>query len=242
MCVVVDAIIFVTNLSNQQERSLAFIQQYIMAPPKFRQPTNGDWHHAMGQWKELSLKTPGLKRTQFLASEQSGPRLRNCKAHCNLFNKQLKRYENGELENTDVTRQCKRKYLALETKLINYVDVRAKQYTRDKCGLSWLRLKTKCLTWAKNLGIDEFKCSNGWINDTLKRHGRQRVKLHGEGNDVTLNDENEEDDNRLEVEEGEPVSKSAALNAIDLLKTYCEQRKMGPALQGKIRSIETDMG
>ena len=45
MCVVVDIIIFVTNLSNQQERSLAFIQQYIMAPPKFRQPSPWDQHY-----------------------------------------------------------------------------------------------------------------------------------------------------------------------------------------------------
>ena len=55
----------------------------------------------------------------------------------------------------------------------------------DKCGISWIRLKARSKQWAKNLGLKGFKCSDGWIDDDLKRYDRETVKLYGEGNYIT---------------------------------------------------------
>ena len=36
-----------------------------------------------------------------------------------------------------------------------------------------------------NLGLQAFKCSDICIDDALKQYGRERLKIHGEGNDIT---------------------------------------------------------
>ena len=156
-------------------------------------PTCADWYQALTQWKELKKSNPGLKKTEFLASDASGSRLRNCKTHANQFSINLKKFEAGTLENTRARRQRNRKFLAIEDKLIKYIDARAMKYARDKCGISWNRLKVKCRQWAHNLGIeeDQFCASDGWINNCLKRNNRDKVKLHGEGDELTPEEEEE---------------------------------------------------
>ena len=54
----------------------------------------------------------------------------------------------------------------------------------DKCGISWIRLKSRSKQWQNNLGLQACKCYDGWIDDALKRYGRERVKFHGELNDI----------------------------------------------------------
>ena len=58
-------------------------------------------------------------------------------------------------------------------------------YQTDKCGISWIRLKARSKQCSNNLGLQAFKCSDGCIDDALKRYGRERVKLHGEVNYIT---------------------------------------------------------
>ena len=125
-----------------------------------------------------------MTNTAFLKSEASGGLQYNKSCH-NLFPKKLKAFNEGKPQEKNVTRLKQRKYYALEKKLIVYVDARSQMYRTDKCGISWIRLKTRSKQWAKNNLLQDFKCSDGWINDSLKLHDRERVKLHGEGNDIT---------------------------------------------------------
>jgi len=83
-----------------------------MAPAKKKQRkkdavTNADWVYAMRKWCDLGYdENPGsMKRTVFLDSEMSGPRLRNCKTHQNLFSIKLNSFKRAmsagkEKENT----------------------------------------------------------------------------------------------------------------------------------------------
>jgi len=152
--------------------------KFTMAPAKKKQRkkdavTNADWVYAMRKWCDLGYdENPGsMKRTVFLDSEMSGPRLRNCKTHQNLFSIKLNSFKRGELENTNVRRQRKRKYGAIEKKLVDYIHARTKSCAQDKCALSWIRMKTKCLQWANNLGgMEDFRCSDQWISDALERN------------------------------------------------------------------------
>ena len=43
----------------------------------------------------------------------------------------------------------------------------------------------KCLKWAKDLGLEDFRASDGWLNNTLRHHNMQRIRLHGEADDLT---------------------------------------------------------
>ena len=202
-------------------------------------PTCADWYQALTQWKELKKSNPGLKKTEFLASDASGSRLRNCKTHANQFSINLKKFEAGTLENTRARRQRNRKFLAIEDKLIKYIDARAMKYARDKCGISWNRLKVKCQQWAHNLGIeeDQFRASDGWINNCLKRNNRAEQEQVDENDD----DKDEEDDEETEDDEPVKVRKTEALKAIDLLKRYCREQEMGPDLHGQIQRVENQM-
>ena len=101
-------------------------------------------------------KQLGMTKTASLKSEASGVIQYN-KSCQNLFSKKLKAFNEGKLQETDVTRLRQRKYYALETKLIAYVDARSQMYQTDKCFISSIRLKSRIKQWAKNLGLQAFK-------------------------------------------------------------------------------------
>ena len=83
-------------------------------------------------------------------------------------------------------RQRQWKYVEVKKKLATYIHARTRSYAQDKCGLSWIRMKSKCLQWAQDMeGMEDFAASNHWINGVLKRNRLSRVQLHGEGNDVS---------------------------------------------------------
>ena len=48
--------------------------------------------------------------------------------------------------------------------MIAYVDARSQMYQTGRCGISWIRLKSRIKHWANNLGLQAFKCSVGWID------------------------------------------------------------------------------
>ena len=101
-------------------------------------------------------------------------------SECQSFSRYLKQFKAGTLKPSANVRTKARKYVDIETKLIEYVDLRAQQFGRTKCGLNWLHMKEKCEKWAEAAGHEHFQVSAGWINDTLKRNNRVAVKLHGE--------------------------------------------------------------
>ena len=41
------------------------------------------------------------------------------------------------------------------------------------------------MKWAEVLGVEDFKASDGWLNKTLKHHNMQRIRLHGEADDLS---------------------------------------------------------
>ena len=89
-------------------------------------------------------------------------------------------FDNGELENTDGKRAKYIKFTDIKDKLIGYIKLREKKHKQDKRGTSWLLLWEKCVKWAFDLDIENFKCSDGWISDHLWRHGIKIFNLHGD--------------------------------------------------------------
>ena len=79
----------------------------------------------------------------------------------------------------------KQKFTFIETKLIDYVKLRAQTYKVEKYGFLWMMTKEKCLKWARDGNITNFQCSDGWMNKTLQRHGMTQMNLHGEVDDMT---------------------------------------------------------
>ena len=50
----------------------------------------------------------------------------------------------------------------------------------------WALLREKALFFADELGFgDDFKASDGWIQSVLKAGGKKSVSLHGEGMEMT---------------------------------------------------------
>ena len=119
-------------------------------------PSQRDWYRGIHSWLKTKEKQPGLTKNAFLKSEASGRLLYN-KSCQNLFPKKQKQLNEGKLQETDVTMLIQRKYYALETKLIAFVDARSQMYQTDKCGISWIRLKTRSNQLANNHGLQSFK-------------------------------------------------------------------------------------
>ena len=49
-------------------------------------------------------------------------------------------------------------------------------------------MQSKCQAWAKEMNIVDFKCSNGWLNSTLKRLKFTKINLDGEAYDMLDDD------------------------------------------------------
>lgn len=131
----------------------------------------------------LKLK---MKILEFLRSSLSGSMLNGSRSEQNSFGKYLKRFNEGKLENLQGRRRCrKRSYVDVEGKLVQYLKLRQEKYKLDKIGTSWLLLKEKCLQWAQDLELQDFKCSCGWLNNTLKLHGFAQLNLHGEADNLS---------------------------------------------------------
>ena len=56
---------------------------------------------------------------------------------------------------------------------MQYLKLRELNYKQDKLGISWLLMIEKCLKWAKSLGVEGFRGSDVWLNNTLKYHNMQ---------------------------------------------------------------------
>ena len=100
------------------------------------------------------------------------------------FGRFLVKFDNGKLEAIAVMRGCSRKYLKIEKKLIQYLDLCEHKYAQDKCGVKWIFMEKKCLNFAEGLGLNDFKASPLWISDTINRNKKFRINLYGEANDM----------------------------------------------------------
>ncbi len=98
--------------------------------------------------------------------------------HHRVFNRYLKKYQSGQLLNNEAKRDKRTMYDEVKEKLLQYIEL--------QCGQSWALLREKALFFADELGFgDDFKASDGWIQSVLKAGGKKSVSLHGEGMEMT---------------------------------------------------------
>ena len=142
--------------------------------------TSEDWFRACETFENLKVKQ---SQAQFLKSNLSGPLTQGSRSEQCSFSANLKKHKKGELKNVEMKRVRKRQFAAVEETLAQYLKLRELNYKRDKLGISWLLMIEKCLKWAEDLGIEDFKGSNG-LNNTLKYHNMTRIRLHGEADDL----------------------------------------------------------
>ena len=73
--------------------------------------------------------------------------------------------------------------------LIAYLYLRASSYKRDKCGLTWELMRSKCLLFVVDLPDQEtykdFTASNSYIKQAIKDHRKIGIKLHGEASGMS---------------------------------------------------------
>lgn len=76
---------------------------------------------------------------------------------------------------------------------MKYIRLRQQKFKKDKVGLSRLFLQLKSYIFAKQCGIPEDKWprSSGWVTKVLNRNGLTGINLHGEGND--MNDDKQQE-------------------------------------------------
>jgi len=126
--------------------------------------------------------------------------------HQNTFNRALKKFRDGLLQNDDAKRIRTSLFDDVKEKLLQYIELRAQLYKRDKCGLSWALLKEKALYYAEQLGHDNFRAGDYFIASVLKKGNKKCIALHGEG---------------MEMSEEDKVSKRASFTAT--LRSYMER-------------------
>ena len=152
-----------------------------------------DWNRICKLWvdNEKNGKYKGyLSQKAFLNSDVTvtGPNFGNGvgQSEENSFSQKLKQYRNNKLENSARKKQKKAEYSKTERMIIQYIDLRAERYKRDKCGVSWSLLLAKSLEFSKRNGeYDENFCASpGWLQNALRRNNRVGIKLHGEANDM----------------------------------------------------------
>jgi hypothetical protein len=104
------------------------------------------------------------------------------------FTKWMKKYNNGDYNNipNSMTRKRTREseYAEVEKKLVEYINQRI--ISQDKLGLSHRYLQNKALEFCKIVypadseEIREFRASNGWLSNVLKRNNFDGLTLHDE--------------------------------------------------------------
>ncbi len=121
--------------------------------------------------------------------------------HQQVFNRYLKKKkQSGQLLNNEAKRNKKTMYDEVKEKLLQCIELQQQLYTQDKCGLSWALLREKAVFFAAELGFgDDFRASDGWIKSVLKVRGKKSVSLHGEGMEMTEEEQVEKHKNFVKV-------------------------------------------
>jgi hypothetical protein len=127
-----------------------------------------DWFIVCQTYDQLASKAN--VRT-FLQSAESGTNFSGTNSEVVSFCRYFKRFKSGNLHPSESIRTKASSFPDVETKLIAYIDLRARYYKRDKCGVSHSLLKEKAKKFAEDLNNQDFNASNGWLQKTFKRYG-----------------------------------------------------------------------
>jgi DDE superfamily endonuclease len=175
-------------------RQLLFVAQARQRGPKAgtknvrNNKTRGDWYIACHKYRNMSKK---MSQKQFLKSSESGGLFNGSASEQMAFGRFLRQFDDGSLTAMETTqRSTCSKFPEVEKMLVQYMELRAKLYKRDKCGAPWWRLADRARKCARSLGIPEsdFSASAGWISATLSRHSMVKLNLHGEAGDMDDNE------------------------------------------------------
>jgi hypothetical protein len=133
--------------------------------------TQQDWFTVCETYRNLPRTSNSITQVAFLRSELSCDLFTGTLSEQISFSKMLKNFDSGKLQPTGKKRGRDRKFEDIEKRLIEYLELRAKVYKQDNCGVSWITLTEKCLQFADLLGYGEgeFKASPGWLATALKK-------------------------------------------------------------------------
>lgn len=136
--------------------------------------------------------------------------------HSVTFNRNWKKYQKGELQNTSRIRSNRPKYQNIENRLVDYLNW---QTQLGQCeSQTWEVLQEKCREWAQELGYgDRFRASPGWLAATLKRHNQLK-----KGQNASMVEDSDDDDNDDDDECGN--NPDDEMNAFPLSGTMQQQQ------------------
>ena len=87
--------------------------------------TNADWFIACVAYIEEKKDCPSLSYDRFLNSSLSGPKFMGTRSQCVSMGVYLKKFHAGTLKQVGNKRSKKRKFVAVEEKLVRYLHLRA---------------------------------------------------------------------------------------------------------------------
>jgi hypothetical protein len=148
------------------------------------------------EWCYAATKYINLDRTMsqasFLRSDLTSEKFTDSASHRQSFSRWINDIKSGKCKGIEEgysqsqLRRKSRPFLEVEKKLVAYLNTRAQRYYQDKIGVSWEWLKKKCNEWAASLQIEKWnQCTDGWLHNSLKRHGFEHTKLYGEASELT---------------------------------------------------------
>ena len=98
----------------------------------------------------------------------------------NWFSEVWNELQKNELEDDDYrVSQVKHRYEPIVKNLVDCLKLRSMRYQTDKCGISWKRMRIKCVCRVNQLVFDKFNFSYRCICDGLKHNVWIQVIIHG---------------------------------------------------------------
>ena len=146
--------------------------------------TQEDWYLACEAYQTMASQDIKMKRIYFLKFSHCAAWFTGTKSEEQYFGRFIIKFDNRQLEASVVMRGRSYKYVEIEKKLIQYLDIHAHKYPQEKYGVGWIFMENKWLKFAKGSGINDFKASPFWISATLKRNKKVGINLHGAENDM----------------------------------------------------------
>ena len=126
-----------------------------------------------------------MTAVEFFKSSRYSHLFSGTKGHQQSFWRTLNTFDNEKLENTYGKRSKYRNFAIHQRQTYQLHQTKSKEVQIRQIWYIMDFIAVEVCKWAVDLWIENFKFSDGWISDTLQRHGIKRVNLHGYKNDMT---------------------------------------------------------